>query len=90
MVKFKNCVWCNTPFQQKANSQKYCSPQCAKQAHLDANAHLRPVPQRHKCPHNANLMCERRTCSRCGWNPEVEKRRRAKILANMEKSNGTN
>ena len=27
------------------------------------------------CPHNADLRCDVKNCKRCGWNPEVAKRR---------------
>ena len=84
MVEMKKCAWCGTPFRPKANSQKYCNPQCAKQAYLDANAQLHPVPANVSCPHNANLVCERRACGKCGWNPKVSKRRLENILAALE------
>ena len=31
------------------------------------------------CPHNDGVDCRRRTCDNCGWLPEVEAKRKAKI-----------
>lgn len=28
------------------------------------------------CPHNAACRCTEMNCKRCGWHPEVEKRRK--------------
>jgi hypothetical protein len=32
------------------------------------------------CPHNNALECGVKNCKRCGWNPEVAKKRMDKIL----------
>lgn len=33
------------------------------------------------CPHNCALLCEVKTCYRCGWNPIVAQKRLDKILS---------
>lgn len=37
-----------------------------------------------KCRHNEACFCIVKKCDKCGWNPSVDKQRRAK----MEASNG--
>ncbi len=32
-----------------------------------------------KQPENPGLVCGKANCDRCGWNPDVEKRRKEKI-----------
>ncbi len=32
-----------------------------------------------KQPENPGLVCGKMSCDRCGWNPDVEKRRKEKI-----------
>ena len=29
------------------------------------------------CPHNEGVLCENMRCAKCGWNPKVDKARRA-------------
>ena len=33
------------------------------------------------CPHNNALVCESKNCHKCGWHPDVAKRRMDKILS---------
>lgn len=32
---------------------------------------------RHKCPYNSGVTCGWQECDRCGWNPDVSKKRKA-------------
>lgn len=41
-------------------------------------------PKPTQCPHNDGCRCIEQKCDRCGWNPSVDKQRRA----NMEANNG--
>lgn len=38
-----------------------------------------------KCPYqdNGNVLCDKKTCSKCGWNPEVAKKRLDAIIQKM-------
>lgn len=46
----------------------------------------KPMPEKKKpqnsdyariCPHNEGVLCEHMKCRSCGWNPRVDKKRRA-------------
>ena len=41
-----------------------------------------------ECPNNDGVMCTMKNCEYCGWNPNVEKMRLAKILKKMGCTNG--
>lgn len=36
------------------------------------------------CPHNDALICERKNCGKCGWNPNVAKRRAEALLEKLK------
>lgn len=36
------------------------------------------------CKHNQAVVCETGDCGRCGWNPEVAARRKARITGTVE------
>ena len=38
---------------------------------------------RYVCPHNEECRCRSRDCWRCGWNPKVAEKRRAKLEERM-------
>lgn len=48
---------------------------------------------KHPCPHSpAGVWCERKQCTKCGWNPEVANARLEAIIAKMaeeEESHGS-
>jgi hypothetical protein len=68
----KTCIFCGKTFEAVKKDTQYCSPACSNRYH-------------HKnmgCPHNAWLICASdRDCSRCGWDPQVEARRKARLFA---------
>lgn len=39
-----------------------------------------------RCPYNERVDCEERTrvCKKCGWNPEVDKKRRQELRNSEE------
>lgn len=39
------------------------------------------------CPHNEAVTCERKNCRKCGWNPNVAKRRLEKITGKLKEAN---
>lgn len=45
------------------------------------------LPKVPGCPHNEGVACglKRKICHRCGWNPEVAKKRREKRREGCEK-----
>ena len=38
------------------------------------------------CPHNYQIDCESLRCDRCGWNPEVAKKRVQEVMKTMSDS----
>ena len=38
------------------------------------------------CPHNYEIDCEHAKCDRCGWNPEVAKKRVQEVMKTMSDS----
>lgn len=40
--------------------------------------------KRISCEYNQGVWCSSPDCSRCGWNPEVEERRKTKLLGTVE------
>ncbi len=37
----------------------------------------------YRCDYNEKIECKQKTCSECGWNPEVAKARLDAIIAKM-------
>lgn len=50
-----------------------------KVAHYDKNRN---------CPHNDAVVCDKKKCYKCGWNPTVAKARMEKIQTVEVKSHG--
>lgn len=51
--------------------QKYCSKECRDLARKRQDGWCGDV-----CPHNVGVLCAYQECDKCGWNPEVEKKRK--------------
>lgn len=41
------------------------------------------------CRFNTAIMCAESDCARCGWNPAVDKQRKAKVRERMAKEAGS-
>ena len=41
-----------------------------------------------RCPHNDALICEIKNCGKCGWHPNVAKRRDEKIMKKLKAGKG--
>ena len=54
------------------NTQKYCSKECANKARYGKR-------EEKPCLYNEGVACSAQKCSKCGWNPEVEKKRKEKL-----------
>ena len=61
----------NSPQQNK----KFCSKRCLDR-YYDKQ---RQKPKEAECKYNDGVLCARRKCEKCGWNPEVEKARKEKL-----------
>lgn len=60
------CSYCGKQFTSKWYNARFCCEECRNKSRAGA----------HQCPHNVAVFCDGETsCSACGWNPEVAKRR---------------
>ena len=68
MAKFK-CLHCGVEFEGRPGEENrvLCSQKCYKNFMYE-QTHF-------ECPHNEAVVCGRRACWKCGWNPTVAKKR---------------
>lgn len=52
----------------------YCSPKCAHKHYV------KNMREMVLCNHNEGVVCNNQQCDGCGWNPEVHKARKEKIM----------
>lgn len=65
------CQWCGTVAISNARvEQKYCSKECKRFADSLRRKNIG------SCLYNPEIICSLRNCENCGWNPEVEKKRK--------------
>ena len=57
------------------HTRLYCSPHCNRQA-LFIRRGMGPKMPAFSCIHNKYIECQIHKCSTCGWNPEVEQKRK--------------
>lgn len=57
-------------------TRKYCSEECAILAWRKSRGFV-PTELEHHCTYNKEVRCTVQACSKCGWNPKVEQRRKA-------------
>ena len=86
------CVICGKEFAKTRSDKKYCTRLCA----MSSAGKAARERQKYEiadcgtdCPFNMALICYVRKCANCGWNPDVEKKRMARLKQNGgHKSNG--
>lgn len=71
-----NCIVCGQKCVDRGCRQdaKYCGEKCrnkARRLKIHEGRVAAPV-----CPFNEGVDCFKKDCSNCGWNPDVEKKRR--------------
>lgn len=77
MREFK-CVVCgsmgidNSP----TRNRMFCCDDCK---HTYYYGQARKNASESECPHNDGVLCGKPKCKTCGWNPDVEKRRKEKL-----------
>ena len=71
----KTCEFCGKVFETQRNAA-CCSNRCWERARRQTWA----------CPHNEQLVCQFKDCHRCGWNPEVEARRKDQLFTRKEEA----
>lgn len=64
--RVRYCIRCGKQFICKSSNALYCGKECKYES--------RDIV--FQCPHNVAVFCDgKSSCSACGWNPEVAKRR---------------
>lgn len=71
-----SCLWCGAICTTNRGNQKYCSTHCS-QLYRDKLRH--PPVAFVQCKFNHAVECSHGDCDRCGWNPEVEKKRKERL-----------
>lgn len=62
------CINCHKSFKRKQSNSRFCSTRCHKEYYQRSyNAARRGTP----CEYNEAVICGKRACSACGWNPTV-------------------
>lgn len=75
-----NCVECGKKTVDKSlrGNGMYCSPTCNKRAYLRRKGVLQSVVI--LCQYNEGVACDSKNCDGCGWNPDVEKKRKELLM----------
>lgn len=77
------CETCGAEFITRRKDAKYCSHVCANNKNTDGILFKKERYDKFVCPHNKEVRCLVKDCITCGWNPAVEKTRRAKIMRKL-------
>lgn len=80
--KISVCPLCGEQFTKTRSDKVYCSKACTYVACSRASRAKKRKEINElgtDCPHNEGLVCYKRTCGSCGWNPVVEAKRREKL-----------
>lgn len=68
------CVGCGTTFYSERD-RKFCSTRCYKTYWQSARRKNTKSAAQWTCPMNEGVICRIRTCTSCGWNPDVSQKR---------------
>lgn len=87
------CRQCGKPFipSNQSRLQFWCSKSCAATwrwgvragRDFDIEQEWHFDGDKWSCPYRENIACRARRCSKCGWNPAVEKMRNIKLGVNV-------
>ena len=75
-----NCAVCGRKVIDKSIRQngKYCGASCNKRAYLRRKGQPQKVVP--VCKYNEGVACDAKSCYGCGWHPDVEKKRKEKLV----------
>lgn len=77
-----NCAYCGTlkRVYRPHDASTFCSKSCAAKWRFEQKYRAEKVQAVFECVYQPeSIMCDRKICSRCGWNPEVAKARLEEI-----------
>lgn len=77
------CEHCGKTFTGSNVTHKYrfCGKSCAalgRAGAYDVRLNWKFENGKWQCPYNEGVACEHRVCTKCGWNPRVDRQRRKK------------
>ena len=75
------CKGCGKEFTAKSEYRKFCDAVCYNRYHKIKNA---PIPREVACRYADGVVCSKRDCEKCGWNPKTADARLEKLHAEME------
>ena len=78
-MKRLTCAVCNREFLTDAFNGRYCSIECRYDARCAQYGWGKKC-----CKFNDYVNCGVHGCEKCGWNPEVEQKRKEAIYAGYE------
>ena len=79
------CIVCGEKAvdRSRAQNRMYCSKQC-RMIHFRQNLGAKLGLNAPSCVHNNGVLCEDHKCGNCGWNPEVEQKRKEDLAYGKE------
>ena len=72
-----NCLYCGAKVidRSRTKTKKFCDPNC-QQAYYRMKRGMGTNLMSPPCIHNISVRCFEHKCSKCGWNPKVEQKRK--------------
>ena len=75
------CKGCGKEFKANSQYRKFCDAVCYDRYHRIKNT---PIPREVACRYADGVVCSKRDCEKCGWNPKTADARLEKFHAEME------
>lgn len=74
----KRCPVCHAEI-PKNSKAIYCCKACSMAAFRRRHSKL-VLAEEGLCYYNSEVLCSKKACEKCGWNPVVEKRRKEALV----------
>lgn len=79
----KRCPVCHTEIPEGSKAT-YCSKSCSMYAFYRRHSKIK-LSEECLCYYNSEVLCSKKECDKCGWNPVVERRRKEAQAWQLEK-----
>lgn len=76
-MAIKYCEYCGKEFDPYDCRRRFCSQSCSAKHRFGVEDENTGT-----CPHNNEVECSSRVCSKCGWNPKVAQARLEAMYGN--------